>query len=153
MRFSTWTFFSWISLPHSPEYPISSILFENSRRYLQLKVHRQQICQRYRWQVYRRCPRFTAGKFATCVVDTGGAPWLANISVNFRNFCKWPYCHYCYLQGLGGRCHEITNSLGRSASFSVSPNSNLNCTMYMYYCTVYMRGDDSWFCLEIWRVH
>ncbi len=26
----------------------------------------------------------TGGKFATGVVDNGGAPWLANISVNFR---------------------------------------------------------------------
>jgi hypothetical protein len=30
----------------------------------------------------------TVGKFATGVVDTGGAPWLANISVNFRKNLK-----------------------------------------------------------------
>jgi hypothetical protein len=29
-------------------------------------------------------------KFATEVVDTGGAPWLANISANFRKNSKWP---------------------------------------------------------------
>jgi hypothetical protein len=27
---------------------------------------------------------------AAGVVDTGGAPWLANISANFRNNSKWP---------------------------------------------------------------
>jgi hypothetical protein len=117
--------FSRISFPHSPEY-ISSNFFENSRRYLRLKVHQQQICQRYRWQVYRRCPRCTAGKFATCVVDTGGAPWLANIR-EFSNFFKMSLLSLLLFKGLGGRCHEITNCLGRPASFSVSPNSNLNC--------------------------
>jgi len=29
-------------------------------------------------------------KFATGVVDTGGAPWLANISANFRNIRNGP---------------------------------------------------------------
>ncbi len=32
----------------------------------------------------------TGGKFATCVVDTGGAPGLANISVNFREIQNGP---------------------------------------------------------------
>ncbi len=39
-------------------------------------------------------------KFAAGVVDTGGAPWLANISANFRKNSKWFLCYY---QGLGGR--------------------------------------------------
>ncbi len=30
----------------------------------------------------------TDGKFATGVVDTGGASWLANITVNFRKNSK-----------------------------------------------------------------
>jgi hypothetical protein len=30
----------------------------------------------------------TGGKFATGVVDTSGAPWLANISANFRKNSK-----------------------------------------------------------------
>ncbi len=30
----------------------------------------------------------TDGKFATGVVDTGGASWLANISANFRKNLK-----------------------------------------------------------------
>ncbi len=42
----------------------------------------------------------TGGNFATGVIDTRGAPWLANISSNFRKNSKWPKC---YLQGLGGR--------------------------------------------------
>jgi len=36
--------------------------------------------------------------FAADVVDTGGAPWLANISSNFHKNVKWPKC---YFQGLG----------------------------------------------------
>jgi hypothetical protein len=39
-------------------------------------------------------------KFATGVVDTCGAPWLANISANFRKNLKWSLCYY---QRLGGR--------------------------------------------------
>jgi hypothetical protein len=41
--------------------------------------HRHQICLWY---------RYTGGKFATGVGDTGGAPWFANISVNFRKNLK-----------------------------------------------------------------
>ncbi len=37
--------------------------------------------------------------FATGVSDTGGAPWAANISANFRKNSKRPYW---YTQGLGG---------------------------------------------------
>ncbi len=44
----------------------------------------------------------TGSKFATSVVDTsaagvfdtGGAPWLSNISANFWNNSKWPWCYY-----------------------------------------------------------
>ena len=44
-------FFSWISFPPAPEYPIRTVLnfFENSRRYSQVKVHHR--CQRHRWQI------------------------------------------------------------------------------------------------------
>jgi hypothetical protein len=41
----------------------------------------------------------TGGKFATGVVDTCGAPWLANISANFRNNSKRSKCDTL---GLGG---------------------------------------------------
>jgi len=37
--------------------------------------------------------------YATGVVDTGGQPWAANISANFRQNSKRPYW---YTQGLGG---------------------------------------------------
>ncbi len=48
--------------PQTPKYPIRAVanFFENSQRYSQFKVD-------------------TGGKF-----DTGGAPWLANISAKFR---------------------------------------------------------------------
>jgi hypothetical protein len=55
-------FFSWISFPPAPEYPIWTVsnFFENSRRYSKVKVHhryqrhRRQICHRckwHRWQI------------------------------------------------------------------------------------------------------
>ncbi len=50
--FDFW-FFSRISFPQAPEYTIRVVsnFFENSRRYLQLKVwHR---CQRHRWQMQK----------------------------------------------------------------------------------------------------
>ncbi len=50
-------FFSWISFPPAPEYPIRTVsnFFENSRRYSQVKVHHRY--QRHRWQIYPRCQR------------------------------------------------------------------------------------------------
>ncbi len=47
-------FFSWISFPPAPEYPIRTVsnFFENSRRYSQVKVHHRY--QRHRWQNCRR---------------------------------------------------------------------------------------------------
>ncbi len=38
---------------------------------------------------HRRCWREMEEKFATCVVDTDGASWLANISAYFRKRFKW----------------------------------------------------------------
>ncbi len=50
-------FFSWISFPPAPEYPIRTVsnFFENLRRYSQVKVHHQY--QRHRWQICHRCQR------------------------------------------------------------------------------------------------
>jgi hypothetical protein len=42
-----------------------------------------QLHQRYQWQIYCRCCWYRG------VVDTSGAPWLANISVNFWKKLKW----------------------------------------------------------------
>jgi hypothetical protein len=42
----------------------------------------------------------TGGKFATDVVDTDGAPRLANISAKFRKKFEKTQC---YFQGFGGR--------------------------------------------------
>ena len=64
-------FFSWISFPPAPEYPIKTVsnFFENSRRYSQVKVHHRY--QRHRWQICRRCQRHR-WQFATGLVATGG---------------------------------------------------------------------------------
>ncbi len=40
----------------------------------------------------------SVAKFTAGVVDTGSAPWLKNISTNFRKNSKIPFC---YFQGLG----------------------------------------------------
>ncbi len=52
--FDFW-FFSWISFPQAPGYTIRVVsnLFENSRRYSQLKVHHQ--CRWHRWQICHLC--------------------------------------------------------------------------------------------------
>ncbi len=50
-------FFSWISFPPAPEYPIRTVsnFFGNSRRYSQVKVRHR--CQRHRWQICHRYQR------------------------------------------------------------------------------------------------
>jgi hypothetical protein len=50
-------FFSWISFPPAPEYPVRTVssFFENSRRYSQVKVHHRY--QRHRGQICHRCQR------------------------------------------------------------------------------------------------
>ncbi len=88
--FCKW-FFSWISFPPAPEYPIRTVtnFFENSQRYSQVKVHHRY--QRHRWQAAKLPPvsttpaanfatSFTSvvdtgGKFAAGVNDTGGKQW------------------------------------------------------------------------------
>ncbi len=51
-RFSTSSFFSWISFPQAPEYTTRAVsnYFENSRRYLQLKVHHRCPWHRGKWK-------------------------------------------------------------------------------------------------------
>ncbi len=50
-------FFSWISFPPAPDYPMRTVsnFFENSRRYSQVKVHHRY--QRHWWQICHRCQR------------------------------------------------------------------------------------------------
>ncbi len=65
----------------------------------QVKVQHQY--QRHRWQICRWCQRHqrkeaagiyvTNGKFDN---DTGGAPWAANISADFRKNSKQPFIVY-----------------------------------------------------------
>ncbi len=89
--------------------------------------HRRQICRRYRWhrwQICHRCQQHKGNwwqnlspvslipvanlppvslilaKFATSVIDTSGAPWLANISANF-----WKDPNVI-IRGLGEVIHE-----------------------------------------------
>ncbi len=87
-------FFSWISFPQAPEYPIWTILnfFKNLRKYSQFKVHHW--CRWHWWQIYRRCFWYrgqyatgvtdTGGKFAASMVDKGGK--FANVGVQMFFF-------------------------------------------------------------------
>ena len=92
-------FFSWISFPPAPEYPIRTVsnFFENPRRYTQVKVHHRyqgncRLYQRHRRQIGHLYQRHrlqilplsfasvvdvanfndTGSKFAADVNDTGG---------------------------------------------------------------------------------
>ena len=64
-------FFSRISFSPAPEYPIRTIsnFFENSQRYLQVKVHHWY--QRHRWQICTGV-NDTGGKIADSINHTGG---------------------------------------------------------------------------------
>ncbi len=48
-------------------------------------------CRRCRWCRWQFATGVVdiGGKFAAGIADTGGAPWLANISANFRKNSKW----------------------------------------------------------------
>jgi hypothetical protein len=66
---------------HLPPVSLIQVAICHRRRW-----HRLQICRRYRWHQWKIGHRYhseTGGKICPGVVDTGGAPWLANISVNF----------------------------------------------------------------------
>ncbi len=72
-------FFSWISFPPAPEYSIRTVsnFFENSRRYLQLKVcHR---CQRHQWQMEKIFNQKNFNNFVWSPLGSRG-----NI---YKNFC------------------------------------------------------------------
>jgi hypothetical protein len=111
MRFFASGFFH-VSFPPAPEYPIRTIsnLFENLRRYSQVKVHHQcqrhrcQICCRYQqhwWQIFHRSTA-PAANFATSfasVVDTGGK-FATNINDSGGKFA--PQCHQNWWQFAAG---------------------------------------------------
>ncbi len=88
-------FFSWISFPQASDYIIRVVsnFFENSRRYLQLKVcHR---CQRHRWQMEKT---FKLKNFNNLVWTPSGS--RVNIYINFclqvhfKVSAAWYCCHY-----------------------------------------------------------
>ncbi len=109
-------FFPWISFPQAPEYTIRAVsnFFNNSRRYLQLKVehryqrHRRQILPPvsvvllipvanlppvstipYRRQIGRRCQRHR-WQIATGINDTGGK-FATGVADTVRLITDWGY--------------------------------------------------------------
>jgi hypothetical protein len=87
--------FSWISFPQAPEYTISAVknIFENSRRYLQLKVHHR--CHWHRWQ----CNKFSIIKISIFLF---GHHWVVELTyginvflqVHFTVSAVWYCSHY-----------------------------------------------------------
>ncbi len=84
-------FFSWISFPPAPEYPIRTVLnfFENSRRYSQVKVHHRY--QRHWWQICQRCQRHRRQNCRRYQRHR------RQICHQFRLCCwyRWQICHWC----------------------------------------------------------
>ncbi len=88
-------FFSWISFPQASDYTIRVVsnFFENSRRYLQLKVcHR---CQRHRWQMEKTFKQKNFNNFVRTPLGS-----TLNIYINFciqvhnKVSAAWYCCHY-----------------------------------------------------------
>ncbi len=122
--------FLWISFPPAPEYPIRTVsnFFENSRRYLRVKVHHR--CQRHRWQICHRCQwhrwqiaagiNDTGGKFATVINDTGG-----KFCHKFPLCCwhRWQICH---------RYQQHRRQIMRTISGCRHLKVNLKAKIYIY---------------------
>ncbi len=76
---SRFWFFSWISFPPAPEYSIRTVsnFFENSRRYLQLKVDHR--CRWHRWQMKKNFNKKNLTYFV-------GTPLDRRVNI-CKNFC------------------------------------------------------------------
>ncbi len=92
-------FFSWISFPPAPEYPIRTIsnCSGNWRRYSQVKVHHRY--QRHRWQNLPPISTTPTANFATSftsVVDTGGK-FATSVSEQYQpaEAIKWTCRQKC----------------------------------------------------------
>ena len=88
-------FFSWISFPPAPEYSIKTVsnFFENSRRYLQLKVcHR---CQRHRWQMEKIFYQKNFNNFVWSLLGSRGNIYKNFcLQVHFQVSAAWYCSHY-----------------------------------------------------------
>ncbi len=91
-------FFSWISFPPAPEYPIRDRFefFRKLRRYSQVKVHHRY--QRHRWQISHRCQRH----------------WWQNCrryQRHRRQICHWYIWHRWQLMGTISGCWDLKLNL------------------------------------------
>ncbi len=88
-------FLSWISFPPAPEYSIKTVsnFFENSRRYLQLKVCRR--CQRHRWQMEKIFNQKNFNNFVWSPLGSRGNLYINFcLQVHFQVSAAWYYSHY-----------------------------------------------------------
>ncbi len=102
-RFSTSGFFS----PSSPSVSLSKIcgdiciswytigVIDTGGKWKKSSIRKALICLQCSWKSVAKLPPVSTtpavqvAKFTSDVVDTCGAPWLANISENFRQNLKW----------------------------------------------------------------
>jgi hypothetical protein len=118
-------FFSSISFPPAPEYPNRTVsnFFENSRRYLQVKVHHR--CQRHRWQI---CHRW---QIAAGINDTGGK-FATGINRTGCKFChQFPLCCWHWWQ-ICRRCQWRRWQIIRTISGCRHLKVNLKAKIYIY---------------------
>ncbi len=88
-------FFSWISFPQVSDYTVRVVsnLFENSRRYSQLKVcHR---CQRHRWQMEKTFKQKNFNNFVWTPLGSRVNIYINFcLQVHFKVSAAWYCCRY-----------------------------------------------------------
>ncbi len=87
-------FFSSISFPPAPEYPIWTVsnFFENSRRYSQIKVDHR--CQRHRWQMKKIFNQKNFNNYVGTPLDSRGYTYIhVCLQVHFKVSAAWYYSH------------------------------------------------------------
>ncbi len=106
------------------------------------------ICRQCRccwWQIFRWC-RWYRGQLAPSINDTGGAPWLANISMNFRKIWNDPTVIF---RGLGKG-----NSVKKNRKQKISWHCPFMSSYYNKFCSLIMHSLCCWamvFPLTGWR--
>ncbi len=92
--FDFW-FFSWISFPQASEYTTTAIsnFFENSRRYLRLKVHHR--CQRHWWQMEKIFKQKNFNNFVWAPLGSRVNIYIKfSLQVHFKVSAAWYCSHY-----------------------------------------------------------
>jgi hypothetical protein len=93
-------FFSSISFPPAPEYPIWTVsnFFENSWRYSQIKV--DHLCRWHQWQMKKIFNQKNFNNFVGTPLDSRGYTYIHFcLQVHFKVSAAWSYSH-CFATGV-----------------------------------------------------